>query len=129
MGPRPLPQAMGQYGRIMIYTLLDGHAEAFDRLAAEVTQAVRQAEPGTLVYACHTVDNSPSQRLFYQLFRDAYAVEEHTRQPHVQRFAQEARPHVSGTNVIELTVSAGIMAGPPPQQQQQQQHPVRWQHG
>ncbi|MFB9833065.1 putative quinol monooxygenase, partial [Actinoallomurus acaciae] len=104
------PSAMGQYGRIMIYTLVEGHGDAFDRLTAEVAHAVRQAEPGTLVYACHTVDNSPNQRLFYQLFRDANAVEAHTRQPHVQRFAREARAHVSATNVLELTVSAGSLA-------------------
>jgi quinol monooxygenase YgiN len=106
------PAFMGQYGRIMIYTLFDGHGDAFDRLAAEVAHAVRQAEPGTLVYACHTVDNAPDQRLFYQLFRDANSVEAHTMQPHVQRFAREARAHVSGTNVIELTVSAGNIAQP-----------------
>jgi quinol monooxygenase YgiN len=116
--PVPAPQGpggMGQYGRIMIYTLAEGHGDAFDRLAAEVVHAVRQTEPGTLVYACHTVDNSPHQRLFYQLFRDGNAVENHTRQPHVQRFAREARAHVTGTNVLELTVSAGTlaaMAGP-----------------
>jgi quinol monooxygenase YgiN len=127
--PAPMPQVMGQYGRIMIYTLIDGHADAFDRLAAEVVHAVRQNEPGTLVYACHAVDNSPGQRLFYQLFRDANSVEAHTRQPHVQRFAREARAHVSGTNVLELTVSAGSIAaserreGPGPAQ------PVRWPHG
>ena len=137
-GPAPMPQVpqvMGQYGRIMIYTLIDGHADHFDRLAAEVAHAVRQVEPGTLVYACHTVDNAPNQRLFYQLFRDANSVEAHTRQPHVQRFAQEARAHVSATNVIELTVSAGNIASPegprpdgfgaaqPPQQQLPQQQP------
>jgi quinol monooxygenase YgiN len=127
----PIQQAMGQYGRIMIYTLIDGHADAFDRLAAEVAHAVRQAEPGTLVYACHTVDNAPDQRLFYQLFRDANSVEAHTRQPHVQRFAQEARAHVSGTNVIELTVSAGNIA--PPERRRPDgpgaAQPVRWPHG
>jgi len=133
--PAPGPQmgpVMGQYGRIMIYTLLDGHAEAFDRLAAEVAYNVRQVEPGTLVYACHTVDNAPDQRLFYQLFRDANSVEAHTRQPHVQRFAQEARAHVSGTNVIELTVSAGNLASPAPPRADgppAAQPPVRWQHG
>jgi quinol monooxygenase YgiN len=123
-------QAMGQYGRIMIYTLLEGHAEAFDRLAAQVAHAVRQAEPGTLVYACHTVDNAPDQRLFYQLFRDANAVEAHTRQPHVQRFAREARAHVGGTNVIELTVSAGNIAPPEAPRAEGPGHgqPVRWPH-
>ncbi|MDN3353969.1 antibiotic biosynthesis monooxygenase [Actinomadura sp. DC4] len=129
-GP-PLAQSMGQYGRIMIYTLIDGHGDAFDRLAAEVAHNVRQTEPGTLVYACHTVDNAPNQRLFYQLFRDANSVEMHTRQPHVQRFAQEARAHVSGTNVIELTVSAGNIAqqAPPRPEGPPQGQPVRWQHG
>jgi quinol monooxygenase YgiN len=130
--PAPMPQpqqVMGQYGRIMIYTLIDGHDGAFDRLAAEVAHAVRQAEPGTLVYACHTVDNSPSQRLFYQLFRDANAVEEHTRQPHVQRFAREARAHVSATNVLELTVSVGSVASPEAPRRPGDSQPVRWPHG
>jgi quinol monooxygenase YgiN len=128
--PMPMPQqVMGQYGRIMIYTVIEGHDDAFDRLAAEVVQAVRQSEPGTLVYACHTVDNSPGQRLFYQLFRDANAVEEHTRQPHVQRFAREARAHVSGTNVLELTVSAGNIASPEAPRRPGDSQPVRWPHG
>jgi quinol monooxygenase YgiN len=107
-GGMPPPEVFspepGQYGRITIYTLLDGHAEVFDRLAADVTRAVSESEPGTLVYACHIVDNAVNQRIFYQLFRDAAAVAEHTRQPHVQRFAGAARAHVAATNVIELTV-------------------------
>ncbi len=146
-GPQHAPQPSfalpfappGQYGRITMYTLIDGHQEAFDRLAAEVTRAVLEREPGTLVYACHSVDNAPAQRIFYQLFRDAAAVEEHTRQPHVQRFAGEAQAHVSGTNVIELTVNAAKVAGPPPAVPRQAppqpdgrtavQQPVRWPHG
>lgn len=103
----------GQYGRITMYTLREGHEEEFDRLAAEVTRAVLEREPGILVYACHSVDGAPTQRIFYQLFRDGAAVAEHTRQPHVQRFAGEARTHVAATNVVELTVKAGKV-GPPP---------------
>jgi quinol monooxygenase YgiN len=110
-GPMPFP--LGQYGRITMYTLIDGHQDAFDRLAAEVTRAVIEHEPGTLVYACHAVDNAPLQRIFYQLFHDAAAVENHTRQPHVQRFAAEARGHIAGTNVIELTATAAKVAPPP----------------
>ncbi|MEV0401619.1 antibiotic biosynthesis monooxygenase [Actinoallomurus sp. NPDC050550] len=110
-GPMPFP--LGQYGRITMYTLLDGHQDAFDRLAVEVTRAVIERDPGTLVYACHAVDNAPLQRIFYQLFHDAAAVEHHTRQPHVQRFASEARSHVAGTNVIELTATAAKITPPP----------------
>ncbi len=112
MPPMPGMPSPGQYGRITVYTLIEGHGEVFDRLAAEVTRAVRN-EPGTVVYACHSVDNAPDQRLFYQLFRDANAVEAHTRQPYVQHFAREARAHVEGTNVIELTVGVAKVAGPP----------------
>ncbi|MCO6004370.1 antibiotic biosynthesis monooxygenase [Actinoallomurus purpureus] len=108
-----LPFPLGQYGRITMYTLHEGHQDAFDRLAAEVTRAVIERDPGTVVYACHAVDNAPLQRIFYQLFRDAAAVENHTRQPHVQRFAGEARAHVAGTNVIELTTTAVKVAPPP----------------
>jgi quinol monooxygenase YgiN len=116
----PGPDAPGRYGRITIYTLLEGHAEVFDRLAAEVTRAVSESEPGTIVYACHAVDNTADQRIFYQLFRDAAAVEEHTRQPHVQRFAGAVRAHVAATNVIELTVRTGKVAPP---------LAVPWRHG
>jgi quinol monooxygenase YgiN len=121
----PMPFASpGQYGRITIYTLIDGHAEEFDRLAIEVASAVRDNEPGTIVYACHTVDNSPEQRIFYQLFRDAQAVEEHTWRSYVQAFAREARAHVTATNVIELTVSAAKAGNAPPMQPQSRQHHV-----
>ncbi|MFL6053850.1 MAG: antibiotic biosynthesis monooxygenase [Actinoallomurus sp.] len=122
--PGPLPFPIGQYGRITMYTLLDGHQETFDRLAAEVTRAVIERDPGTLVYACHSVDNAPLQRIFYQLFHDATAVENHTRQPHVQRFATEARAHVAGTNVIELTATATKVV-PPPDAQRPPHDPQR----
>lgn len=131
----------GQYGRITMYTLIDGHQEAFDHLAAEVARAVLEREPGTLVYACHSVDNAPAQRIFYQLFRDAAAVEAHTRQPHVQRFAGAARAHVAATNVIELTVNAAKVTGSPaapppgavprpaaPPDGRPAAQPVRWPH-
>ncbi|MEV5746341.1 antibiotic biosynthesis monooxygenase [Actinoallomurus sp. NPDC052308] len=124
--PGGLPFPLGQYGRITMYTLHDGHQDAFDRLAAEVTRAVIEREPGTLVYACHAVDNAPLQRIFYQLFRDAAAVENHTRQPHAQRFAGEVRNHVASTNVIELTTTAAKVAPPPdPQRPPRPQEPQR----
>jgi quinol monooxygenase YgiN len=129
----PLPFPVGQYGRITMYTLHDGHQDAFDRLAAEVTRAVIERDPGTLVYACHSVDNAPLQRIFYQLFRDAAAVENHTRQPHVQRFAAEARAHAASTNVIELTATVAKVAPPsdaqrPPQDPQRPPHDTQGRH-
>ena len=104
---RPPPMPGGPQGR----AVRPDHDLHADRRARRRVRPARRRghsrrtrpSPARVVYACHMVDNAPDQRLFYQLFRDANAVEAHTRQPHVQRFAREARAHVEGTNVIELT--------------------------
>ncbi|MQY06008.1 putative quinol monooxygenase [Actinomadura macrotermitis] len=93
-------------GQITVYTLLDGREEPFDRLAEALVQAARTAEPDTLISAVHEVVNTPTQRILYELFRDEAAFEAHRRQPHVQRFQAESRPHVLATNVIELRLGA-----------------------
>jgi quinol monooxygenase YgiN len=104
-GPGRMPAAQPPaepYGQITVYTLLDGREEAFDRLAEDAVRAARDAEPDTLVYVCHEVVNAPTQRIFYQLFRDRSALQAHQRLPQVQRFLAESRSHVLVTNVIEL---------------------------
>ena len=40
-------------------------------------EAVKANEPGTLVYASHTVEGQPLQRIFYELYRDEAAFEAH----------------------------------------------------
>ncbi|MFI0352409.1 putative quinol monooxygenase [Actinomadura sp. 9N407] len=93
-------------GQITVYTLLDGREEAFDRLAEELVQAARAAEPETLIFACHEVVNAPTQRIFYRLFRDQAGFAAHERQAHLRRFAAESRTHVIATNVIDLRLGA-----------------------
>ncbi|MDL4821276.1 antibiotic biosynthesis monooxygenase [Actinomadura opuntiae] len=107
----------GACGQITVYTLLDGREEAFDRLAAELVRAARSAEPDTLIFACHEVVNGPTQRIFYQLFRDEAAFAAHRRQPHLQRFMAESRTHVLATNVIELRLGAAKVPLPAPDHQ------------
>lgn len=93
-------------GQITVYTLLDGREEAFDRQAAELVQATRTGEPDTLIFTCHEVVNAPTQRIFYQLFRDQSAFANHQRQPYLRRFLAESRTHVLATNVIELKLGS-----------------------
>jgi quinol monooxygenase YgiN len=100
--PVPAEIPAGAYGQITVYTLLDGREGAFDQLSREAVRAARQGEPGTLIYACHEVVGAPTQRIFYQLFRDQAAFEEHQRRPYVRQFLAGSRPHVIATNVIEL---------------------------
>jgi quinol monooxygenase YgiN len=90
------------HGLIAIYTLLEDKVADFDRAADDVAEQVRAGEPDTLVYVIHTVPKAPMQRIFYEVYRDRAAYEQHEKQPYVQRFVAARRPYVLATNVIEL---------------------------
>ena len=91
------------YGQIVIFTLLDGKAAEFDRLARHTAEEVGSREPGTLVYAIHFVPNAPlQQRIFYEIYRDQAAFNIHQSQPYIKRFAAEWRSCVLAASVIEL---------------------------
>jgi quinol monooxygenase YgiN len=90
------------HGLIAIYTLLEDKVADFDRAADDVAEQVRANEPDTLVYVIHTVPKAPMQRIFYEVYRDRAAFEEHEKQAYVQRFVTARRPYVLATNVIEL---------------------------
>ncbi|HEY6275178.1 MAG TPA: antibiotic biosynthesis monooxygenase [Streptosporangiaceae bacterium] len=92
------------FGQIAIYTLLDGQAEEFDRLAQQVVEKVKALEPDTLAYIVHGVPSAPMQRILYEVYRDGGAYEEHQRQPYIQDFEEGRQPLVLATNVIELGV-------------------------
>ena len=113
--------ASPHFGLIAIYTLLDGHGEAFDRLAERTVEAVLAQEPGTLLFVVHTVPKSPMQRIFYEVYGDRMAYREHRRKPYVEDFFAGHRKHVLATNVIELDLryakvsalpSLAAMSGP-----------------
>lgn len=78
-------------------------------------KAALAAEPETLIFASHEVVGAPTQRIFYQLFRDEAAFAAHRRQPHLQRFLAESRTHVIATNVIELKLGAAKVPLPAPE--------------
>jgi quinol monooxygenase YgiN len=112
-GSRTPSRAAGPYGHITVYTLRDGQEDAFDRLTEEAVRAVRELEPDTLIYACHTAHHSPNQRVFYQLYRDRGAYQEHERQPHIRHFLAEGRSYVRNTKVIELKLGPAKVVPPP----------------
>jgi quinol monooxygenase YgiN len=90
------------YGLIAIYTLAEDRTDEFDALAERVVEEVRMHEPDALVYAVHSVPNAPMQRIFYEVYRDQTAYEEHKRHPYIHRFDAERTECVLATNVIEL---------------------------
>jgi quinol monooxygenase YgiN len=101
------------YGLIAIYTLAEGGTADFDALAERVVAEVRANEPDALVYAVHSVPNAEMQRIFYEVYRDRMAYEDHKRQPHIQRFEADRRPYVLATNVIELGMQQAKLSSLP----------------
>ncbi|MET7493530.1 antibiotic biosynthesis monooxygenase [Streptomyces sp900116325] len=98
---------MSNFGLFVRFTLKDGAAEDFDALVRETTAEIKAKEPGTLVYACHTVAGEPNQRTFYELYADHAAFEEHERQEHTRRFLSERDKYVAKTEVDRMAPYTG----------------------
>lgn len=90
------------FGLVVRFSLLEGQVEAFDALARETLAHVREAEPGTLVYTCHRVEGDPSARVFYELYRNRDAFEQHERQPHVRRFLSKRDQYLAAEPRVEF---------------------------
>jgi quinol monooxygenase YgiN len=97
-------------GRLLIFTLREDRVAEFDRLAEQAADGVRIAEPDTLVYVFHTAPTEPMQRIIYEIYRDRAAFESHQRQPHIQRFTEEVKSCVLGSNVIDLRLKYAKVA-------------------
>ena len=96
------------FGLVVRFSCKDeASAEAFDRLVAETAPGIRDNEPGTLVYAVHTVEGQPLQRIFYELYRDREAFDAHESQPHTRRFLAEREQYLAGAEVDWLTLTTG----------------------
>lgn len=97
-------------GLVVRFELRPGCAPGFDDLTAATLAGVRRGEPGTLLYVCHSVEDDPSARVFYELYRNREAFEEHERQPHVRRFLAEREQYLASTRVefLALAGSKGL---------------------
>ncbi len=65
------------------------------------------------MYACHRVDSAPRQRIFYELYRDRAAFDEHERQDHVRHFLAAREALLESTEVDFLTLADGKTPLPP----------------
>ena len=90
------------FALVVRFDLRPGMAEEFDKLVAETAPLIASSEPGTLVYATHQVDGEPDVRVFYELYRDHDAFEEHERQDHVRRFLTERETYLAGPPRVEF---------------------------
>ena len=96
------------FGLCVRFTCKDeAAAEAYDQLVVETIEAIKTGEPGTLVYASHTVEGQPLQRIFYELYRDKAAFKAHEAAPHTRRYLDERDQYLASTEVDWLTLQTG----------------------
>ncbi|MGW4679126.1 putative quinol monooxygenase [Micromonospora taraxaci] len=91
----------------------DESAKAFDVLVAKTGAEIRAREPGTLIYATHSVEGAPLARVFYECYADREAFETHEVQPHIIRFHEEREPYTQDARVEFLTVGPSKGLGSP----------------
>ncbi len=102
---------MGEtYGLVARFTIKPGSEPAFDDLAAAILDDVRASEPDTLVYACHSVEDDPQARVFYEVYADEAAFRRHEAQEHTRRFLNAREPLLDRTDVafLRLTDAKGL---------------------
>ena len=100
-------------GLVVRFILTEDGASGFDQLVKELVPFIQRDEPGTIVYATHTVEGQPNMRVFYELYRDREAFEEHERQAHTRRFLAEREQYLAGpadVDFVTLQAAAGIPA-------------------
>ncbi len=100
------------FGLSVRFTCKDqASAEAYDRLVAETIEQIKMNEPGTIVYASHTVRDEPLQRIFYELYADEAAFEAHEAAPHTARYLAERDQYLAAAEVDWLTLQTGKGTG------------------
>ncbi len=90
------------FGLVVRFDLRPDAATRFDRLVAETAPLIASSEPGTLVYSTQKVEGKPDARIFYELYRDRAAFEEHERQEHVCRFLMAREEFLAGPPRVEF---------------------------
>jgi quinol monooxygenase YgiN len=95
------------FALVVRFTVRTGSEAAFDELVAATTAGIRAGEPGTLVYACHRVEGSPRERIFYELYASEGAFQVHENQPHTRHFLAAREPLLESTVVDFLSLADG----------------------
>jgi quinol monooxygenase YgiN len=75
---------------------------AFDQLVGVTTARIRAEEPGTLLYLCHRVQDEPTARIFYELYRDREAFQIDEVQPHFKEFHAQRKALMAGPERVEF---------------------------
>lgn len=96
------------FGIAVRFNLLDEEAaRRFDELAAEALVGIKEREPGTLVYAVHTVEDEPLARIFYELYEGRDAHLQHEANPTTQVLLSQVKSLTSSVRAEFLGAPVG----------------------
>ena len=59
------------------------------------------------MYAVHSVEDRPLERIFYELYRDRAVFDAHKEQPHTRRFLEQRKQFLASVSVDFLTLQIG----------------------
>lgn len=93
---------LGMFALVVRFDLAAGAGPAFDALVDKTLGLIRAREPRTVIYACHQVEGAPDSRIFYELYEDRAAFDEHESGEHVKRFLAERQQYLAGPPRVEF---------------------------
>jgi quinol monooxygenase YgiN len=99
---------VGVLGTLLRFELKDDAAvRGFDALAEKLVVAVRAAEPETLVYVFHSVEDAPLSRVVYEVYANQEAVAQHQSAEYFQRAMVELDQYVVSARMEVLGAPNG----------------------
>ncbi len=103
-------QVSDMYAVVARFEVKPEGVQEFDALAAWRISEAAANEPGLIAYAFHQVDGQPLARVFYEIYRDRDAFEEHRMTPQTAEFLARHAQYVEGpprTERLEPLYTAG----------------------
>jgi quinol monooxygenase YgiN len=102
-----MAQPSRPFALVVRFTIRSGCEAIFDDLVSQTAEDIRAREPGTLVYACHKVEGAARERIFYELYANRAAFEEHETQVHTRHFLATREALLEATHVDFLNLADG----------------------
>jgi len=100
------------FALVVRFEVRPDHVDAFDALVSVTLAGIAAKEPGTVVYVNHVRPDPPTERIFYECYRDEGAFDVHEAEDHTRRCLDERDQHlVREPEVWRLTTIDGVIAG------------------
>jgi quinol monooxygenase YgiN len=98
--------------QVVRFKVKEGQEEAAAATLAKLAKDVEEKEPGVLAYIAHFTKDDPKEVVFFEVYKDAEALAEHGRMPHLAelrtKFMELFQPPL---NIQQLEKVGGFMRG------------------